>query len=213
MRGRGNGARRSGPSRTQHFDSNGPDLKVRGNAQQIVDKYQALAQEAMTAGNPVMAENYYQHAEHYLRVLGAAAENRPDNNRGDQQNADSQESGQNSGQSSGQDSDQENAARGNRNRNAPAAEDKAARVSTGKASNGNGHQADASADTDDGATMASEADKDVVVPDSGADAGSDTDRGDAKEESRNPADIAARASRPRRRRPRPAPTEAGDAVS
>jgi len=201
MRGRGNGARRSGPSRTQHFDSNGPDLKVRGNAQQIVDKYQALAQEAMTAGNPVMAENYYQHAEHYLRVLGATAENRPDNNRGDQQNADSQDSGQ--------DSDQENTgAQANRNRNAPATEDKAAEVA-----NGNGHQADAPADIDDRAVTAPKSDKDVVVRDSAADAGGETDIGDAKEESRNPADIAARASRPRRRRPRPAPTEAGDAVS
>jgi len=81
------GGRRSGSPRSQSFDSNGPDIKVRGNAQQVVDKYQALAREASTAGDPVMAENYYQHAEHYFRVLNAngGGDNRqgnrsPDNN-------------------------------------------------------------------------------------------------------------------------------------
>lgn len=68
----GNSGRRGGSPRTQNFESNGPDVKVRGNAQQIVDKYQALAREAATAGDPVMAENYYQHAEHYYRVLTAS---------------------------------------------------------------------------------------------------------------------------------------------
>lgn len=67
----GGGGRRGGSPRSQSFDSNGPDIKVRGNAQQVVDKYQALAREASTAGDPVMAENYYQHAEHYYRVLHA----------------------------------------------------------------------------------------------------------------------------------------------
>lgn len=67
----GGGGRRGGSPRSQSFDSNGPDIKVRGNAQQVVDKYQALAREASTAGDPVMAENYYQHAEHYFRVLNA----------------------------------------------------------------------------------------------------------------------------------------------
>jgi len=68
----GNSGRRGGSPRTQNFESNGPDIRVRGNAQQIVDKYKTLAREAATAGNPVMAENYYQHAEHYHRVLTAA---------------------------------------------------------------------------------------------------------------------------------------------
>jgi len=79
--GGGGGGRRGGQPRSQSIDSNGPDIKVRGNAQQVVDKYQALAREAATTGDPVMAENYYQHAEHYFRVLGAngAAENRQDN--------------------------------------------------------------------------------------------------------------------------------------
>ena len=70
-RGSSGGGRRNGSPRSQNFDSNGPDIKVRGNAQQVVDKYQALAREAATAGDPVMAENYYQHAEHYYRVMTA----------------------------------------------------------------------------------------------------------------------------------------------
>ena len=71
LRGRGGGGRRGGPGRPQNFESNGPDVKVRGSAQQVVEKYLALAREAATAGNPVMAENYYQHAEHYFRIQNA----------------------------------------------------------------------------------------------------------------------------------------------
>lgn len=86
LRGRGNGARRGGPPRSHNFDSNGPGIKVRGNAQQIVDKYQTLAREATIAGDRVMAENLNQHAEHYHRILIAhAAENKPDNRQDNQQ--------------------------------------------------------------------------------------------------------------------------------
>ena len=87
-RGNSGGGRRNGSPRSQNFDSNGPDVKVRGNAQQVVDKYQALAREAATAGDPVMAENYYQHAEHYFRLMNAnGGDNRhggrtPDGDRG-----------------------------------------------------------------------------------------------------------------------------------
>lgn len=79
MRGRGNGPRSNngGPSRSQHFESNGPDVKVRGNAQQVVEKYLTLAREAATAGDPVMAENYYQHAEHYYRIQAGDRSQRP----------------------------------------------------------------------------------------------------------------------------------------
>jgi hypothetical protein len=74
-RGRGNPGRGNNnrPQRSNNVDSNGPDVKVRGTAQQVVDKYQTLAREATTAGDPVRAENYYQHAEHYYRVLSANA--------------------------------------------------------------------------------------------------------------------------------------------
>ncbi len=54
------------------FDSSGPEGKVRGTPQQIIDKYNQLARDAQLSGDRVAAENFQQHAEHYLRMLGAA---------------------------------------------------------------------------------------------------------------------------------------------
>ena len=51
------------------FDSSGPDIKVRGNAYQVYEKYQQLARDANAAGDRVAAENFLQHAEHYYRIL------------------------------------------------------------------------------------------------------------------------------------------------
>ncbi|MEC8463331.1 MAG: DUF4167 domain-containing protein [Pseudomonadota bacterium] len=73
MRGRGHG-RKSGNSRNQSFESNGPDVKVRGNAQQVVEMYLTLARDASSAGDRINAESYYQFAEHYYRVMTAANE-------------------------------------------------------------------------------------------------------------------------------------------
>lgn len=58
-----------GGGRPNSFDSNGPDVKIRGNPNQIFDKYQSLARDATTLGDRVMAENYLQHAEHYYRIF------------------------------------------------------------------------------------------------------------------------------------------------
>lgn len=54
------------------FDSSGPEGKVRGTPQQIIDKYQALYRDAQLAGDRVNAENFQQHAEHYIRLLSEA---------------------------------------------------------------------------------------------------------------------------------------------
>lgn len=54
------------------FESAGPDGKVRGTPQQIIDKYQVLARDAQVSGDRVAAEDYLQHAEHYTRLLGEA---------------------------------------------------------------------------------------------------------------------------------------------
>lgn len=54
------------------FDSSGPEGKVRGTPQQIVDKYQQLARDAQLSGDRVATENFSQHAEHYLRLLAVA---------------------------------------------------------------------------------------------------------------------------------------------
>src|SRR5712691_6221470 len=59
------------PHRIQTFDSNGPSVKIRGNAYQVFERYVALAREAATGGDRIAAENLYQHAEHYFRVMKA----------------------------------------------------------------------------------------------------------------------------------------------
>jgi hypothetical protein len=59
------------PHRMQTFDSNGPNVKIRGNAYQVFERYVALAREAATSGDRIAAENLYQHAEHYFRVMNA----------------------------------------------------------------------------------------------------------------------------------------------
>jgi hypothetical protein len=56
------------------FESNGPDIKIRGTASHVAEKYVQLARDARSSGDPVAAENYYQHAEHYFRLIAAAQE-------------------------------------------------------------------------------------------------------------------------------------------
>ena len=58
-------------NRNHVFDSNGPDLRIRGTAQQLFEKYLQLGRDATSAGDRVMAESYFQHAEHYFRILNA----------------------------------------------------------------------------------------------------------------------------------------------
>lgn len=59
---------------TRVYESNGPDVKVRGTASHIAEKYIQLARDAQSSGDPVAAENYYQHAEHYFRLIAAVQE-------------------------------------------------------------------------------------------------------------------------------------------
>ena len=73
MRGRG-GHRKSQNPLTRVYESNGPDVKIRGTASHIAEKYIQLARDAQSSGDPVAAENYYQHAEHYFRLIAAAQE-------------------------------------------------------------------------------------------------------------------------------------------
>jgi hypothetical protein len=70
-RNRGNGKRHVAV-RNQTFESNGPEGKIRGTAQQVLDKYMALGRDATSAGDPITAESFFQHAEHYFRLLHAA---------------------------------------------------------------------------------------------------------------------------------------------
>jgi Domain of unknown function (DUF4167) len=73
MRNRNNNNNRRGQNpMTRVYESNGPDIKIRGTASHIAEKYLQLARDARSSGDPVAAENYYQHAEHYFRLIAAA---------------------------------------------------------------------------------------------------------------------------------------------
>jgi hypothetical protein len=76
-RGRGRRGNTSGnhnhvPNRNTSYESNGPDVKLRGNAQQLHEKYMALAHDAATSGERISAEAYTQFADHYFRLHQAA---------------------------------------------------------------------------------------------------------------------------------------------
>lgn len=82
-RGRNNGKRNQN-SRGKNFDVSGNDAKVRGSAQQVLDKYLALARDATSVGDRIAAEGFFQHAEHYYRVLhseGGKSNNQQDRRR------------------------------------------------------------------------------------------------------------------------------------
>ncbi len=68
QRGRG---RKPGNPGNRSLESNGPDVKIRGSASQIYEKYMHYARDAQTAGDRIRAENLYQHAEHYYRIMAA----------------------------------------------------------------------------------------------------------------------------------------------
>lgn len=81
-RGRG-GGRRQGHGFSSNYESSGPDVKIKGSASHVFERYQALARDAIAAGDRVAAENYLQHAEHYQRIINAhlmAASQQPDAN-------------------------------------------------------------------------------------------------------------------------------------
>ena len=83
-RSRGDG-RRHGPYKNQSFESNGPEIKVRGTAQQVLEKYLVLGREASLSGDRIAAEGYFQYAEHYFRLANTDAN--PDANPGARQGA------------------------------------------------------------------------------------------------------------------------------
>ncbi len=69
QRSRNSGGHRNNQQRSQIYDSNGPDVRIRGTAHQVAEKYLALAKDANSAGDIIVAENYFQHAEHYIRII------------------------------------------------------------------------------------------------------------------------------------------------
>ncbi len=73
-RGRGRGGRKGPSPLSRSYESNGPDVKIRGTAQHIADKYVNLARDAQSSGDTVLSQAYLQYAEHFYRVVAAAQE-------------------------------------------------------------------------------------------------------------------------------------------
>ena len=71
----------------QVFDSNGPDVRIRGTAHQVTEKYLTLAKDAASSGDRTLAENYLQHAEHYQRIINSWVQEET----GNQQNSDNKQ--------------------------------------------------------------------------------------------------------------------------
>jgi len=91
-RGNNNGGHNHVPNRNTSYESNGPDVKLRGNAQQLHEKYMALAHDAATSGERISAEAYTQFADHYFRLHQAAvgvAESKRQQEQAETQDADS----------------------------------------------------------------------------------------------------------------------------
>ena len=107
------------------FDSSGPEGKVRGTPQQIIDKYNQLARDAQLSGDRVAVENFQQHAEHYLRMLAEALREQAERQAQQQQNQPNQQNNQqNNNQNAQQNNpqnnqnpDRQNDQRGNQRRN------------------------------------------------------------------------------------------------
>ena len=73
-RGRNRSNRKGQNPLTRNFESSGPDIKIRGTPAHVAEKYMSLARDALSSGDPVLAENYLQHAEHYNRIILACRE-------------------------------------------------------------------------------------------------------------------------------------------
>ena len=82
-RGRNNNNRKGQNPLTRSFESTGPDVKIRGTPSHIAEKYLSLARDASSSGDPVLAENYLQHAEHYNRIIMAFREQQMQQGGGD----------------------------------------------------------------------------------------------------------------------------------
>ena len=88
-RGRSSGGRKHGNPLSRNYESNGPEVRVRGNAANVAEKYVQLARDAHSAGDSVMEQSFLQHAEHYSRIVSAAQAHNLQ--RQERQNAESQQ--------------------------------------------------------------------------------------------------------------------------
>lgn len=145
-RARGRNGGRRGANRQQTFDSNGPSVRIRGNAFQVHEKYLGLARDASSAGDRIAAENYFQHAEHYFRIYSIDQEQRNERQAANASSNDGQRQGDGQRPNDAQrqnDGQRRQGGRGNRgNRNdANGANGAAAASGDGAANGANGAEA------------------------------------------------------------------------
>lgn len=95
--GGGGGSNQNHNNPNRSYDSNGPEVKIRGNAATVYEKYLQLARDANTQGDRVMAESYLQHAEHYFRILAAIQAQQALNAQNNPQQQQQQQGGQPNG--------------------------------------------------------------------------------------------------------------------
>lgn len=191
-RGRGRGRKPQNPM-SRNFESNGPDVKIRGNASHIAEKYSTLARDALSNGDRVIAENYLQHAEHYNRIVAAAQaqqaekraerqENENDSDNDDQSNDQNNESssdnnnvqaksnGKGNGKSKRTKSRDASDEQGNNNSDDSGAEDEKPKRKTTRARKSNGSDeangAGTEVSTDNEATPEGISDDALKLPDS-----------------------------------------------
>ena len=111
----GRGRKPSNPA-NRSYESNGPDVKIRGNANQIYDKYLQYARDAQTSGDRINAEAYFQHAEHYFRIMMAnQPKERPPQD--DQDGSDDQDNEASADDQSGENSERQDRNQGRNRRN------------------------------------------------------------------------------------------------
>ena len=99
-------------NRNHVFDSIGPDMRMRGTAQQLFEKYLQLGRDATGSGDRVMAEGYFQHAEHYFRILNAMNQAQQQQGGGAQQGGGRRYQGNDSQQDAYSDGEPEGSANG-----------------------------------------------------------------------------------------------------
>ena len=101
-RGRSSGRRSNGNALNRNYESNGPDVKIRGTAAHVAEKYIALSRDAAAAGDRIASENYLQHAEHYNRIVAAIAEQAAERQAAEQERRDRHRRGPKGSEDSGE---------------------------------------------------------------------------------------------------------------
>ncbi|MGV6889392.1 DUF4167 domain-containing protein [Rhodophyticola sp. SM2404] len=136
-RSKGNRNRSVGNNINRVFDSSGPEGKVRGTPQQIIDKYQQLARDAQLSNDRVAHENFLQHSEHYTRMLGEAMREM-EARREQQENNQSQQGRDNNNRDGNRDNNRDD----NRNNNQRNRNDEQSQNGAAPAAAGTGEQPD-----------------------------------------------------------------------